>query len=191
MKRLTLTLVAATLAVACDRQPATSDTAADNAAAASATPGATAAAAPQTTSAADFVAKAAATDAYEIAAAKLVLGHNPSDAIKRFAQMMVHDHTDSTAKLKAAIAKSGQSLALPQALPPDLQANLDALKGAAAGQLDGLYVGQMVDTHRQAETVMTAYAANGDVASLKSFAAAVAPIVRRHLEAAQALQAKG
>ena len=55
--------------------------------------------APPSTSAADFVGAAASTDRYEIAAAKLALTHTSRRAVKAFAQMMIRDHTASTAKL--------------------------------------------------------------------------------------------
>ena len=45
-----------------------------------------------------------------------------SPDVKSFASMMIKDHTKSTADLKAAIAKSGQSLTpIPAALPADMQ----------------------------------------------------------------------
>ncbi|HEY5290253.1 MAG TPA: DUF4142 domain-containing protein [Caulobacteraceae bacterium] len=152
--------------------------------------GAAGLAAPTTSPAADFVTKAAATDMYEIAAAKLAVKNSAKASVKAFAQMMIRDHTQSTANLKAAMAASGQSLALPQDLPADLLANLDALKSASKTDFDSTYLSQMVDTHQQAETVIGAYASGGDVAQLKTFASKTLPVVRAHLARAQAMQAK-
>ncbi|MGH7024203.1 MAG: DUF4142 domain-containing protein, partial [Caulobacteraceae bacterium] len=156
----------------------------------SATPGASAAAAPETTAAADFVNKAAATDMYEIAAARLALKDSTNPGVRAFARLMIHDHTQSTANLKAAIAASGQALTLPQGLSPDLRANMDALRAAPKGAFDRTYVAQMVETHEQAKQVLAAYAANGDVAPLKTFAAKTLTVVRTHLAKAQTLVPK-
>jgi len=141
-------------------------------------------------SAADFVAKAAATDRYEIAAAKMAVVHAHDTSVKAFAQMMIRDHTASTAKLKAAIAASGQALTPPRDLPADLQADLQSLRTASGADFDRGYVGQMVDTHDAALQTMQTYASEGTVPAFKAFAAAVIPVVQSHLAKAQALQAK-
>lgn len=182
----------ASASASADNAAIASSNAAENAAAASSATAASAssAEAPSTAAAADFVTKAASTDMYEIAAAKLALVHASRASVKAFAQMMIRDHTSSTAKLKAAIAASGQTLALPRDLPTDLQSNLSVLRTAGKAAFDRTYVAQMVDTHEQALDTMQSYAVEGEVAQLKAFAAAVTPVVQNHLTRAQALQAK-
>jgi len=75
----------------------------------------------------DFVTKAASTDMFEIAEAKLALKRSTNADVKAFASMMLTDHTKSTAALKAAISSSGQNLVLPAAPPDDMRAKIDAL----------------------------------------------------------------
>jgi putative membrane protein len=181
----------ATASVAANSAAVASAKAAQTAAtAANTVTGAAAAGAPPSMSGADFVGAAASTDRYEIAAAKLALTHASRSAVKAFAQMMIRDHTASTAKLTAAIAASGQPLTAPRDLPADLQADLATLRTASGADFDRAYIGQMVDTHDHALQTMQSYAIDGSVPALKSFAAAVTPVVQSHLARAQALQAK-
>src|SRR5262245_59753292 len=68
----------------------------------------------------DFVAKAGASDMYEIQAGQLACTRAKNADVKAFAKMMVTAHTKSTNDLKAAIASSGVTLAPPATLPADL-----------------------------------------------------------------------
>jgi putative membrane protein len=137
----------------------------------------------------DFVAKAASSDMFEIAAAKLALSHSHNADVKAFAAMMQHDHTASTKALKAAIAASGlTTLAPPDALPADLQGKLDDLNKLDADHFDKGYIDGQVDAHQAALDLMQRYAQDGDVAQIKSFAADVAPKVQEHLTKAKGIQ---
>ena len=166
--------------------PAASDTA-PAAAAAGAPTAANPAAAPLT--AADFVTKAASSDMFEITESKMAEKKATSPDVKKFAAMMIRDHTKSTADLKAAIAKSGQSLTLPTALPADLQSRVDDLAKTSGADFHKTYISQQVDAHTQTLAALQGYAANGDVPALKDFAANTAKVVQMHLDAAQKLQA--
>ena len=65
---------------------------------------------------ADFVKKAGASDLFEISASKLETS-SKNAKIRAFANMMIKDHTTSTAAVKAAALKSGLKLS-----PPVLEA---------------------------------------------------------------------
>ena len=136
----------------------------------------------------DFVAKAAASDMFEVASSKIALrrSHNPD--IKHFAQMMIDAHTKTTAGLKAAIAASGQALTPPAALPSDLQAKIDDLNKAPAADFDKLFMTDQADGHQAALDLMQRYAKDGDVAQIKAFAADTAPKVQEHLTMAKSLR---
>jgi putative membrane protein len=64
---------------------------------------------------------------------------------------------------------------------------IDELKGAKAKDFDKRYLSQQVDAHKEALTLMHGYATDGDVSSVKGFAAKTAPVVQEHLEMAQRL----
>ena len=136
----------------------------------------------------DFVNAAASTDMFEIQAAKLAEKRSKNADVKAFAAMMIHDHTLSTAALKAAIKASGAAVTPPSALPADMKARLDAVAAATPADFDKAYIDSQVTAHQTALGVMQAYAANGDVPQIKDFAANTAPVVQMHLTRATAIQ---
>ena len=167
---------------------------ADKTAAADTTPAAAAPAAPAAVPAApamtgaDFVTKAASSDMFEITEAKMAEKKATSPDVKKFAMMMIKDHTKSTADLKAAVAKAGTPMTMPAALPGDMQAKVDTLAKSGA-DFDKTYVSQQVDAHTDTLATMKGYASGGDVPALKDFATATTPVVQGHLDMASKMQA--
>lgn len=131
-------------------------------------------------SAQEFVQAAAMSDRYEIASAELALKRAESAATKEFAQMMATDHTRSSQALKEAIATSGQSLALPQKLDTEHQAQIDILKSLNGADFEREYLSQQMAGHRKALTLLKSYGGNGDIAELRQFAQATIPAVQKH-----------
>ena len=142
------------------------------------------------TSAPDFVARAGANDMFEIQTSQVALGRSKNAEVKEFARMMVEAHTKSLADLNTAIAASGMTLAPPATLPTELQNTLGSLSNTSASNFDGAYVNQQVDAHQAALDLVQRYANDGDTPMIKTFAAALAPIVGDHLAKARALQGK-
>ncbi len=136
----------------------------------------------------DFVTAAASTDMFEIQAAKLAGKRSKNADVKAFAAMMIHDHTQTTAALKAAIKASGAAVTPPSALPADLKSKLDALTSASPADFDKAYMDSQVMAHQNALTVMQAYAANGDTPQIKDFATKTATVVQAHLDRASSIR---
>jgi putative membrane protein len=135
----------------------------------------------------EFVNKAAKSDAFEIAAAKLAATNASSAAVKDFAAEMIKAHTASTAKIKAAASAASPAITPDPTLTSDQQedlADLGKLKGA---DFDKSYIDGQEDAHQDALSLMNGYAKDGDVASLKAAAAAIAPVVAKHLDMVKAL----
>src|SRR5690606_3697148 len=109
----------------------------------------------------DFVAKAAASDMFEIEAAKVAQKRSTNAEVKKFAGEMITAHTKSTADLKKAIADSGASITPPAALPDDLQGKLDDLNKADAKDFDKNYMDNQVDAHQAALDLLQRYAQDG------------------------------
>jgi putative membrane protein len=136
----------------------------------------------------EFVDKAAKSDAFEIAAAKLAKTNADSADVKSFAAKMVTAHTESTAKIKAAAAKATPAIKPDPTLTDDQNgklADLGKLKGA---DFDKAYVDGQIDAHKDALSLMKSYAKDGDTPSLKTAAGDIAPIVQQHLDMARALK---
>lgn len=133
-----------------------------------------------------FIDAAAASDMFEIEAAKLAQAQSKSDKVKAFAEMMIKDHTASSDKLKKAVQEAGNGLAVTPALTPAQQGQLDQLRSAGE-TFDALYAQQQVHAHEDALKLLQEQAANGTVAQLKDFAGQIAPTVETHLEHAREL----
>ena len=140
--------------------------------------------------AADFAPKAAASDMFEIEAAKIAQKRSARAEVKAFAGEMIAAHTKSTTALKKAIAADNLAITPPAALPSDLQGKLDDLNKADAKDFDKKYADGQVDAHQSALNLMQRYAEDGDAPAVKAFAAATAPVVQGHLDMAKALADK-
>jgi putative membrane protein len=127
-----------------------------------------------------YVMKAGASDKYEIESSKLVM-NSSNPKIRAFATEMVHDHTQSTADVKAAAMKAGMKVAPPMldAAQRTMVANLTNASGSAR---DHLYVEQQKHSHQMALTLQQDYAANGTSAPLKMAAMKIAPVVKKHIQ---------
>ena len=136
----------------------------------------------------DFVAKAVANDMYEIEAAQIALKRSTNAEVKAFAKMMADGHTLTMEGLKAAIAASGQTLTTPTMLPSDLQDKIDDLNKSSDKDFDKTYADDQVDVHQAALNLLQRYAQDGDVATLKIFAADTAPKIQEHLNKAEGLK---
>jgi putative membrane protein len=190
MNRVLIAGVAALALVACNKKndtATTSDTAAANSQAATPTSDAVAPAVAPAVGAApaarEFVAMAAASDMYEVRAAKIAEKKSKNADVKAFAAMMVTDHGKSTAMIKKAVADSGRKDITPPAeLPTDKQSLIDALSMASASDFDKTYVDQQLTAHKTALALMQSYAGAGDVPQLKDAAGKIVPVVQGHLD---------
>ena len=136
----------------------------------------------------DFADKAAKSDAFEIAAAKLAKTNAESADVKKFAATMIDAHTGSTAKIKAAAAKATPAIKPDPTLTSDQQSKLDDLGKLKGADFDKAYIDGQISAHEDALSLMKDYAANGDTPSLKTAAGEIAPVVQKHLDMVKALK---
>jgi putative membrane protein len=129
-----------------------------------------------------FIRDAAMSDMYEIAAAKLALMRTKSPDIKKLANMMIHDHTESSDKLKGLITSGKVQGTLPTELDQRRMGLLDNLRGATDADFDNRYLEQQSDAHTEMKLLMDGYQSAGQDDALKMFAAEVAPVVQMHLD---------
>lgn len=135
----------------------------------------------------DFADKAAKSDAYEIAAAKIAQTNASSQAVKDFAAEMIKAHTESTAKIKAAAATATPAITPNATLTEDQNEDLAELSAKKGAAFDEAYIDDQVDAHQDALVLMRDYAEHGDTASLKTAAGEIAPVVQKHLDHAKSL----
>lgn len=135
----------------------------------------------------EFANAAAASDAFEIQSSQLAQDKASASKVKAFAAQMIKAHTDSTAKLKTA-AQNATPVVTPQPqLSAMQQQTLDDLKSKSGAEFDTAYIKAQADAHQMTLDKLRAYAANGAVPSLKSFANEMVPVVTAHLNMAKGL----
>ncbi len=133
-----------------------------------------------------FASAAAATDMFELESARIAQEMSQDEGVRRFAQMMIDDHTTATQNLRTAAGQAQGVIVSPQ-MTADQQQKLRELRAASADEFDDLYKEQQVAAHEQALELMQNYGQSGDAASLRTFATTTAPIIERHHEMARQL----
>jgi putative membrane protein len=133
-----------------------------------------------------FLAKAGASDLYERTASQLVLGSTRNPAVRRFASMMVADHSKSTAMVKSAAMRSGLH-PRPPVLDWKQKKMIADLRHANPRRRDAIYVDQQKQAHAEALNLMQDYAATGPTPALRRAAGNIVPVVQHHIEMLNAL----
>jgi putative membrane protein len=140
------------------------------------------------TDAAGFVTKAAIGDMFEIRSSELAADRAQNSDYKAFATKIIEDHRANSEELKAMLQRSTelQRIQLPTALDAAHQQKLQQLQSTTAG-FERAYRAAQIDAHEQAIQMFDGYARSGDNAELKAWAAEKVPVLRDHLQMAQAL----
>jgi putative membrane protein len=125
-----------------------------------------------------FVAAAASSDMFEIESSRLALQRSRVAMNRMHAEMMIRDHTNMSAQLRAAAATAG--LGVPAQMLPMHAAMLNEL--TRSSDFDATYRRQQILSHQQSLALMDNYARRGDVPALRGVAAAAVPVVRAHLD---------
>ncbi|GAA0297024.1 hypothetical protein GCM10009087_03540 [Sphingomonas oligophenolica] len=142
-----------------------------------------------TPTAQEFVDKAARSDAFEIASARLAKEKAGSADLKSFAAMMIADHNGSTAKIKAAAAAARPALKPDPMLTDDQKGKLDDLGTLTGRDFDKAYADQQIAAHHATLSLMRVYADKGETPSLKKAAGDIVPRVQAHLDKIKAIKA--
>ena len=130
-----------------------------------------------------FAAAAAANDLAEITVCRLALQRASDAEVKKFAEMMINDHTRTTQELTRIAAT--QQLALPRMPDVKDQAAADALSGLSGSQFDREFMKGQVAGHMCAVQLFQAEAERGADPNIKAFAAKFLPRIKEHLEMAR------
>lgn len=124
----------------------------------------------------------------EVETGKMALEKSASPDIKKFAQMMVDDHSKGLADVKALASAKGTEL--PDG--PDMKHKAVALefKALSGGMFDSRYVKQAgVGDHEATEKLLKKTQAEAKDADLKALAGKMLPVVQTHLKHARGLEA--
>jgi len=138
---------------------------------------------------AEYLAKAAAVDLFARVTSEFIL-RDPATSleVKRFGEMLVSDHGALGTRLRETAQALGVSVGVP-VMSERQQEMIDLLR-QSSGQLRGqMFLTQQLVAHQEALELHRGYAADGDLAELRSLAATAARIIGDHLRDAQRLAA--
>ena len=133
-----------------------------------------------------FATKAAQGGLAEVQTGQLVRQKNASPQAKQFAQTLVQDHTQANDQLQQ-IAQQ-KNLNLPQQPSANELSETKKLGGLSGAQLDKQFARYEVQDHKKDIAMFEKEAKSGKDPDLKDFAQKTLPVLRKHLQMAQALQ---
>lgn len=131
----------------------------------------------------EFMNEAASGGMMEVELGQLAANKAVSADVKKFAQMMVDDHTKANGELKALAAQKG--ITLPAMLMEKHQKMVNDLTAKTGKEFDKEYMNMMVDDHKEDIDAFEKAAEKGNDADLKAFAAKTIPTLKHHLEMAE------
>lgn len=134
---------------------------------------------PQTPAA--YVTAIAASDLFEVQSGQLAQQKGQSDRVKSLGAMLVDEHTKSSNELKAVLAQSNPPVSPPTALPPDMQARLQALQGVSGEQFDQRWLAEQTAAHQQALANVNGFLAQAEPGPLKDHASKATGVIQKHL----------
>ena len=136
----------------------------------------------------DFWTTAAEGGIAEVEMGKLAVQKAQNPEVKKFAQMMVAHHTKANNELKAAAAK--KKIKLPETYGPNQKSTVDELNRLTGADFDREYVQAMVDNHTADVALFEDESQDDSDPEAKAFAAKALPVLKKHLDAIKAIQAK-
>ena len=134
----------------------------------------------------NFWTKAAQGGMAEVELAKIALQKSQNADVKKFAQMMVTDHTKANDELKALAAK--KSVVLPTDIGSH-KSTMDDLSKLSGADFDKAYVKAMVEDHEEDVDLFDDNTDNSD-ADIKAFTTKTLPTLKSHLETIKGIQSK-
>lgn len=138
----------------------------------------------------NFWANAAQGGMAEVEMSKLAQTKAQNAEVKKFAAMMVAEHTKANSELKALAAK--QNVVLPTTLSSSHQSTLEDLRGLSGAEFDKAYVDAMVADHENDVELFREQAEDDDTANadVKAWAAKTLPTLQKHLDTIRGIQEK-
>ncbi|RFS13670.1 DUF4142 domain-containing protein [Emticicia sp. C21] len=122
----------------------------------------------------------------EVELAKIAVTKATSSEVKKFAQMMIDDHTKANDELKTLA--SNKNIVLPTTLPDAHQKTINDVSEKSGKDFDRKYMDEMVEDHKKDIDKFEKLADKGNDADLKAFAAKTLPTLKHHKEEAERIE---
>lgn len=136
----------------------------------------------------EFAVMAADAGMTEVELGKLALSKSSNADVKKYAQMMVDDHTAANDKLMG-IASSKQ-ITLPASISDKHKKHVEDMSKMSGKDFDKHYIDMMVDDHGDVVDAFKKENENTKDAELKNFTSETLPILMKHQDQAKALKDK-
>ena len=135
-----------------------------------------------------FLMRAGADGLFELEAARMASEQAKDEAVKRYASMLVEQHTTANQELME-LAKS-KGLSLPTSMPGGKRRELERLKNAKGEEFDAAFVQTVgIRDHRGDVNRFRQISRTAKDADVKAWATKMLPILERHMSEARALPA--
>jgi len=134
---------------------------------------------------ATFVKEAASSGMEEVEVGKIAMTKAANADVKKFAEMMVKDHTKANEELKTAAKAAG--VEVPTKLLEKHQKHLDVFKDYKGADFDKDYMKHQVADHVEAVALFTRASKELKNKELKDFATKTLPHLQHHLDEAKKL----
>jgi putative membrane protein len=130
-----------------------------------------------------FAIEAAQGGIAEVKLGELAQEKAQNEAVRKFGQRMVEEHTKANHRLKEAALK--EKISLPKEMDKKDQATYHALAKLSGAEFDKAYVRDMVQDHQDDIAEFGTEARTGQREEIKTFAAETLPTLKEHLKAAK------
>ncbi|RYY55010.1 MAG: DUF4142 domain-containing protein [Chitinophagaceae bacterium] len=134
----------------------------------------------------DFLVKAANGGMAEVDAGQIAEGGSTNPEVKKFAVMMVSDHTGANSQVKALAA--ARNVTLPAGVSDDKKTAAADLSKKTGKDFDKEYMDMQVKDHKETITLFEKAYDNSKDAEVKTFISNTLPKLRQHLDAAEKIQ---
>ena len=135
---------------------------------------------------ASFAVEAANGGMAEVELGKIAEQKATNPRVKKFAEMMVMDHSKANEELMA-LAKV-KNITLPKTCGPDEQKVMDDLNKKSGKDFDKAYVDNMVDDHKKDVKKFQDATKDCKDPDIKAFATKTLPVLQTHLDSITAIQ---
>jgi len=137
---------------------------------------------------ATFVKMAASSGMEEVEVGKIAVSKAKNADVKKFAEMMIKDHTKANEELKTAAKAAG--IEVPAKMMDKHQKGVDMFKDYKGADFDKDYAKHQVMDHEEAVDLFTRASKELKNKELKDFATKTLPHLQHHLEDAKKLDKK-
>lgn len=135
-----------------------------------------------------FAVMAADAGMTEVELGKLALSKSKNEDVKKYAQMMVDDHTAANNKLMALA--SSKQISLPSTMSDEHKKHMEDMSKMNGADFDKHYIDMMVDDHGTVVDEFKKENENTKDADLKAFTSETLPVLTKHHDEAKMIKDK-